>query len=677
MNNADGGSTMRRLIAYLVLPEEISPFEVNYLRRMNRIALAFFALHVPVMAAIAWGNGTRPWLAALLTTAVFAGPAFAYRTLSNPRAVSVTYGIAAMFMGGLLVHFGQGPMQIEMHFYFFALLAMLAVFGNPLVIVAAAVTVALHDLALWFMLPSSVFNYDAPVWVVAVHSLFVVLESVAACFIARSFFDNVIGLDKIVRSRTAELDDRNRDMRLVLDNVAQGFATIDRDGVLSAECSTIFERWFGGSRERESLFDRFGTKSPSFAQLSRASWLEVVGGIMPLALTLDQMPRELLVDGICYRVGYLAIGEGESPERFLVVVTDITADKHRERAESRRREEMQLFERLLSNRNMVHGFLEEASALVSAIVSGKGTDIVVFKRMLHTLKGNSAVFGLDSLASFCHELEQYVVEEGAPPPEAELARLRERWDTLSADVDRLVGRRPRVVEIEESEHAALEQAVRRGAHGSSLLAIVHSLKLEPTERQLRHFAEQAQRIAARLDKNVEVRVESQELRVDPEHWRGFWSAFVHAVRNAVDHGLEAGGERVSRGKPEHGVLMLRTYLSRERFVVEIADDGRGIDWPALTKKARELGIAAETEGELKQALFHKGMSTAKEVTDLSGRGIGMGALFAATKSLGGDLEIETTEGRGTTLRMTFPESAMWPGLIAMAPSRNAMAAVGA
>jgi two-component system, chemotaxis family, sensor kinase CheA len=677
MNHKDGESTMRRFIDYVVLPKEISTFEASYLRRMNRIALAFFALHIPVMFAIAWGNGTRPWLAALLTTATVVGPALAYKTLSNPRAVSTTYGVAAMFMGGLLVHFGQGPMQIEMHFYFFALIAMLAIFGNPLVILAAALTVALHHLALWFVLPSSVFNYDAPVWVVAVHALFVVLESVAACFIARSFFDNVIGLAKIVQARTAELDNRNREMRLVLDNVAQGFATIDRDGIPAVECSTVFERWFSASKEHESLFDRFGKKAPAFAERSRAGWSEVVDGVMPLALTLAQMPKELLVDGVHYRVGYVPIGTDETPERFLVVVTDVTADVHRERSECQRREEMQLFERLLSNRNMVNSFLDEASALVTAIASGQTTDVIVFQRVLHTLKGNSAIFGLDSLASLCHDLEQYVVEEGTPPPEAELAKLRERWDALAADIDRLVGTRHRVIEISESQHAALEQAVRRGAHGPSLLAMVHSLKLEPTERRLDHFSEQARRIAARLHKSVDVRVESQELRLDPEHWRPFWGTFVHAVRNAVDHGLEPGDERVSRGKLEHGTVTLRTYLRSDRFVVEIGDDGRGMDWQALARKARELGIPAGTQDEVKQALFHKGISTAVQVTDLSGRGIGMGALHTATESLGGDLEIETMEGRGTTLRMSFPKSAMWPGLVTMAPSRPAIAAVGA
>src|SRR6202042_3083434 len=105
--------------------------------------------------------------------------------------------ITSMFMGGLLVHFGQGPMQIEMHFYFFVSLALLAVYANPLIIIAAATTVALHHLVLYLFLPRSAFNYEASLLAVSVHALFVALESIAACFVARTFFENVGGLEKI------------------------------------------------------------------------------------------------------------------------------------------------------------------------------------------------------------------------------------------------------------------------------------------------------------------------------------------------------------------------------------------------------------------------------------------------------------------------------------------------
>jgi two-component system chemotaxis sensor kinase CheA len=651
---------MKSLLRYLVLPKEISAFEARYLARMNRVGLVFFALHVPVMMALAFFNETRPWLALVLSGAVVAGPALANATLRNPRAVSMTYGVAAMFMGGLLVHFGQGPVQIEMHFYFFALIAMLAVYGNPLVILAAAVTVALHHLALWFLLPRSVFNYEAPVWVVAVHALFVVLESVAGCYIARSFFDNVIGLEKIVEARTNELAVRQRDMRRVLDNVRQGFLTIDREGVVSAERSLQFDRWFGTTSEPETLWSLLARHSPDFAECTRVAWTEVVEGIMPLDLTLDQMPRELQVGDAHYRVAYQPIVEGTDQDRFLVVVTDVTAEILGESAERDRRETMLLFERLLADRNAVLDYFEEGSALVGLLARAGTSDLASLSRSLHTLKGNSAIFGLDSVAALCHDLESYVADENRPPGPTQLATLRARWDGLTASVDRLVGARRQVIEVLERDHAALEQSVRGGAPSTVLLSMVHALKLEPTQRRMEHFGEQVRRIAARLGKEVDVVVHGNDLRLEPTQWAGFWSAFIHAIRNSVDHGLEDVAERTERGKPGTGHVSLRTYLRADRFVVEIADDGRGIDWARVGLRAQELGLPAKTDEELRDALFRDGVSTATQVTDISGRGVGMGALQAATRSLGGVLELDTNTGRGTSLRMVFPKGSMAP-----------------
>ncbi len=675
MTGQRGGSITGRLVRYVILPKELSAFEAGYLRHMNRVGLIFFALHVPVMVAIAWLNGTGPWLALALSVAVTLGPAMAYASLPNPRTVSLTYGVAAMFMGGVLVHVGQGPMQIEMHFYFFALLAMLAVFGNPLVIVFAAATVALHHLALWFLIPRSIFNYDAPVWVVAVHSAFVVLEAVAGCYIARSFFDNVIGLEKIVQARVAELDARNRDMRLVLDHVAQGLLTLDRRAVPAAERSRVFDRLFPPSEEaKETLFDLFERASPEFAERSRVGWDEVTSAVMPLALTLDQMPGDLVVDDREHKVDYMAIGAGDSPERFLVVVTDVSAEASRARADRDRLETMELFERLLADRAAVETFFEEGSTLADAIGNAQTKDLSTLQRMLHTLKGNSAVFGLLSLSALCHDLETWVAEEKTAPPAEVLAPFREHWESLVARVKRLPGTTRETLQIEKADYETLEQSVRVGGSNDALLTVVQGLKLEPTQRRLEHFAEQARRIAGRLDKEVQVQTDGHGLRIDPKHWGGFWSAFIHAVRNAVDHGLDSGEDRLANGKPALGTIGLGTYVRGDRFVVEISDDGRGIDWARVARKALELGLPAATDSDLRGALFRDGVSTAAHVTDISGRGLGMGAVRAATEALGGHLEIETELGRGTTLRMIFPKAAMTPDLRADARASSTAAA---
>lgn len=254
------------ILAKAFLPPTITEFERAHVQRINRIALWFFAAHIPVFSVIAYFNHTRPELAAAFTAAIMIGPLIAHKTLDNPRHVAIIYGVTAMCMGGLLVHFGQGPVQIEMHFYFFALIAMLAVYGNPAVIYIAAVTVALHHLLVWIWIPRSVFNYDAAVWVVGVHAAFVILETVAVAAIARSFYDNVIHLEQIVEARTKEKQTLETEQQaaamLVNHMVGDNTGFIERiknDPALGRgqreTLIMIYERFVGKAPKKRSIFD--------------------------------------------------------------------------------------------------------------------------------------------------------------------------------------------------------------------------------------------------------------------------------------------------------------------------------------------------------------------------------------------------------------------------------------
>jgi len=646
---------MKKILQHIVLPREISQFELTYLRRLNRIALVFFALHVPAFALVAWANHTGPITAMLLTTAVLLGPATAYFTLDNPRTISVIHGISAMFMGGLLVHFGQGPAQIEMHFYFFALLAMCAVFGNPMVIVAATVTVALHHLIVWLTLPRSVFNYDAAWWVVGIHALFVVLEAVATVFIARSFFDNVIGLERIVAARTHELDAKNQDMKVLLDNVQQGLLTIDRAGRLAPEHSVAVDRWFGSPRTDATWVAYLETISPAFAVSTAMGFAQLVEDVMPLELSLDQMPRRFAIGDAHYNVEYRPIGATEPHANFLVIVTDVTEQVHAERAGDERREAMCVFERVLADRSGLQAFLDDGSRIVAQLQAGEVAELAVVKRLVHTLKGNAGLFGLTTVARICHEVEDQLADITAVPAPALYAGLATRWQEVIGEVSRLLGEHAAGIEIDDAQYAALAAAAKTG-DADAMVREVKRIKLEPTERRLRHFAEQTRRIAARLDKgDIVVRVEDHQVRLAPRRWAPFWGVFTHGVRNALDHGIEPAGERT--GKPPAGVLTLRTYEEGTHVIVEIEDDGRGIDWEAVRTRAHSRGLPATTPEDLQSALFSDGLSTAAQISDISGRGIGMGALREQTRALGGEISVHSRVGAGTLIRMSFPADA--------------------
>lgn len=647
----------RRILDAIVLPKTVSAFEASYLKRMNKIALAFFWGHLPIFALLAYLNGTGPVQVSLLTLAVLAVPTIACRTMRSDRAKSLVFGFAAMSMGAVLVHLGQGPVQIEMHFYFFASLAMLALFANPMVIIVAAVTVALHHLGLWFLLPESVFNYDAPIWVVLVHAAFVVLETVAACFIARNFFDNVIGLEKKVEAATSEIRERNRDMRVVLDNVRQGLVTIGADASLSSEHSAALEDWFGPYEAGEGFGPYLARSCDKLGAWFDLSWETVTDGFLPLELAIDQLPSKASFDGRHFAFEYEPVLDADGElEKMLVVVSDITADVERAEAESLQREILSIFERILNDRVGFVEFYEEAGRLLAGAQGTRGDDWALTKRQIHTVKGNAGVFGIDSIVEICHVLEDRIAEGDTDELDEQFEALEARWSALSETIDRMLGNQGQdtVVMTGQEYETILRLAVDGADHADIAKGLV-DLKLEPTEQRLGRFAEQARALAQRLEKgDLEVAVDGDGLRLERERFADFWASFTHVLRNAIDHGIESPDERRETGKADQGRIDLRTYETGESFVVEVADDGRGIDWSGVAERAEALGLPNQDEQDLVEALFATGLTTKDSVSTTSGRGVGLAAVREACRELGGGVAVDSEIGRGTVVRFSFP-----------------------
>jgi two-component system, chemotaxis family, sensor kinase CheA len=180
---------------------------------------------------------------------------------------------------------------------------------------------------------------------------------------------------------------------------------------------------------------------------------------------------------------------------------------------------------------------------------------------------------------------------------------------------------------------------------------------ERTETNFNRMSEQAQRLAERLGKRVTIEVQHNEVRLDPQRFAPLWSTLVHAVRNAVDHGLESPDERQAAAKTVPAKIVLSSRLDGEHVVLEIADDGRGIDWRKVREKAITQGLPHETPADLEAAIFSDGISTKDEASEVSGRGVGMGALKQTCESLQGTLTLHSELGRGTRFSLRLPLSA--------------------
>jgi two-component system chemotaxis sensor kinase CheA len=189
---------------------------------------------------------------------------------------------------------------------------------------------------------------------------------------------------------------------------------------------------------------------------------------------------------------------------------------------------------------------------------------------------------------------------------------------------------------------------------------VMKIRMVPVEHLFRRFPRVVRDVAKSCGKEVSLVVAGQDTDLDKSILDMLAEPLAHLVRNCVDHGIEPPTERITAGKPAQGTVRLNAYHQGNQIVIEVEDDGRGIDRAKLASKAIERGIlsagdvAQLGEQELLNLVFHPGLSTADQVTTISGRGVGMDVVRTVLDRLKGSVSIRTTAGKGTTFFLKVP-----------------------
>lgn len=189
---------------------------------------------------------------------------------------------------------------------------------------------------------------------------------------------------------------------------------------------------------------------------------------------------------------------------------------------------------------------------------------------------------------------------------------------------------------------------------------VMKIRMVPVDQLFRRFPRIVRDVARQLGREVDLEVSGQDTDLDKGILDAIAEPLTHLVRNAVSHGIETADERRSQGKPPRGTIRLHAYHQGNQVVVEISDDGRGIDAAKIRNKALELGMttpeeaARLTEPETLEFIFRPGFSTAEQITEISGRGVGMDVVQSVLQRLKATIHVETHIGRGTTFRLKLP-----------------------
>jgi two-component system chemotaxis sensor kinase CheA len=194
-------------------------------------------------------------------------------------------------------------------------------------------------------------------------------------------------------------------------------------------------------------------------------------------------------------------------------------------------------------------------------------------------------------------------------------------------------------------------------------AVLH-MRVLPIRQVFQRFPRLMRELGVALGKPVRLIMEGEDTEADKAIVESLFEPLLHVVRNALDHGLEVEDRRLAAGKPAVGLITLRAFRRGDEVVVEVEDDGAGIDVARVQKLAVERGLIDEatlstlSEADIVDLVFAPGFSTARTVTTLSGRGVGMDAVRAAIGRLGGRVSLESRPGQGSTVRFTLPFTIM-------------------
>jgi two-component system chemotaxis sensor kinase CheA len=189
---------------------------------------------------------------------------------------------------------------------------------------------------------------------------------------------------------------------------------------------------------------------------------------------------------------------------------------------------------------------------------------------------------------------------------------------------------------------------------------VMKIRMVPVEQLFRRFPRIVRDVAKLRNRDIHLKIAGGNTDLDKGILDALAEPLAHLVRNAADHGIESAEERLAAGKPAQGTVRLNSYHEGNQIVIEVSDDGRGLDREKIVRRAIERGLLTPEEAvrlnepDALQLIFKPGLSTANEVSEISGRGVGLDVVHSALESLKGAVELESEPGKGVTFRLRVP-----------------------
>jgi len=509
--------------------------------------------------------------------------------------------------------------------------------------------------------------------------------------------DEIAAWNEVLEKTVAE---KTVAVRSLLNNAGQGFLTIGQNLQVnheySSECRRIFDREIGGIKFSELIYPQ-NEESKAFVDSLLIEIFNQESDDMLVDLYLPLLPEKIEIDNKHIEVKYKIISDTTAESKTcMAILTDVTDKRLLENQMENERNTLKMVVKVVVSYNdfiqTVKDYRYFCDTLLYEIINSEKTlenKIAEIFRYVHTYKGNFSQFYMTGITQLLHDFESKIAAFSkllvSDMGNDDLNRFVQEFDIhswLKEDIkrleevlgpeflsseDMLTISKSKLIELEKKVESILPPTECR-----ILVMELRRLRYRPFDSLLESYQDYVMKLAERYQKEVyPVELESEPVFVDPERYNDFIRSLVHVFRNAIDHGIETMDERIESGKAEYGRIRCHICQQDNKIVLTVTDDGRGIDSNKLRSKLVEKGFlnpgeaSGISEAEIVNFIFRDSFSTKDVVTDVSGRGVGLGAVRGELEKLGGLVEVKTCLGQGTEFKFTIPmENEQFWGLAA-------------
>lgn len=603
------------------------------------------------------------WTAAILGGLLSSLPI--YLTIKRPGAVMNRYVnvIAQALYSALYIHLTGG--RIETHFHVFASLAGFAFYRDIKVLLCGTAVVALDHAARGIFFPQSAFGvFATSEWRWMEHAAWVLFEDFFlgyACvrgikemkLIAHKTAEVMVHNEKIeieVQNRTMELKESRNSIKLLLDHAGEGFFSFDSRGKIGSEHSVAVEKFFG--------VDPSGMHVGALLKQDNNSWVDNLDIIFQAKLSFKELKALLPASVTCHqkdiKLDYRPVyGEKKKLDQIMVIATDVTELKQLERRSEDERIMNRAIIKVLGSKN---DFLEIVEMLED--LPEHAHDQVVSRRQLHTIKGGFSFLSCVPLEQLCHKLENDLKESYSPKA------LVDGVDLIRREVNDFLQKHENVLNLKKQSQRSIMVEIQSiedliwEAHLHSvpqkILNSLEELIERPVEECLGWLSDAFVATGRRLGKSVNPITWEQSAKISPKLYKNLFKSFIHVARNSADHGIEPAEVRAEKGKSPQGNLYVKLEEDQGHYVITFRDDGQGINYDSISKKAKKLGLPVpQNEKDAISLLLSGEFSTKDEITATSGRGIGLSAIRGEVEKLGGEMRASSVPNGGLKITIKF------------------------